>query len=1159
METAALKSFAVWARTELIGEVSARISVVLSSPQERQENPNAVSALEKAISAAGGRGPVAETVAYTWFNRIIALRYMDANGYTGAGVVSPSQMGGQPEILADANRGSIDTDVVSSATAAEVTNLLNGTRNSTDAFGEAYMLLLGEYCRYWNRSMPFMFQPQDGYTELLMPKNLLAGDSVMARSVDVLTPEVCRDVEVIGWLYQFYISERKDEVFAGFKKNKKAGAAEIPAATQLFTPHWIVRYLVENSLGRLWLLNRPSSALADRMEYYIAPVDEETDFLKVSSPEELKIIDPACGSGHMLTYAFDLLYAIYEEEGYSPSDIPTLILSKNLYGTEIDPRAGALAAFALTMKARHRQRTFLGKKVDPNICVLTPVGFKPAELDLLVTAGGDRHAEEMFWNQFEHADTLGSLIRPNEALIDPLRQHLTALQANANDLFLGALLDRANRVLDQAEYLTSRYNIGVANPPYMGSKNMGGELSRLGADSYPTSKSDLMTMFMERFTTLVVSRGIWGMINLPSWMFLSSFEKCRERLLKEVYIASLVHLGRGVFGADFGSVAFILINSAPKSRRGVYRRLFEKHVDVRRNEDIERLFLQSDYRRYTLSQAVFQAVPGSPLAYWFSATALEQFDKSRPLSEIAEPRQGLATGENERFLRQWFEVGHSAIGFGVTSRDESVGSGKKWFPCQKGGAFRKWYGNTSHVINWEEDGAALIDFKPRSVIRNPSYYFKPGATWSSATSGALSMRYAAPGSISESKGAMCYSDDPNVVRWVLGLGNSKLAALYLSALSPTIDFHEGPMGRLPMKHMPPKAVLRDVDEAIKIATHDWATREESFEFERNELIQLNKPNLREAYAECCTIQQDSVEKLRTLEQDIQEFFITDYEMTAELDSRVDTAEVSLWANPEFRYGGRLTSKSVAGRHRSDIFKDLISYAIGCMFGRYSLDKPGLVLANQGETLQDYLAKTLSPSFMPDKDNVIPIVDGEWFEDDIVARFRHFLRVAFGNEHFEENLRFVTESLGVKDLAEYFVKSFYKDHVQRYKKRPIYWLFSSPKGSFNALVYMHRYTPSTASTVLNEYLREFKAKLETSREHHDRMATSAGTAREKSAALKEVDRLRKILFELDEYEHDILYPVASQEIQIDLDDGVKANYPKLGAALKKIPGLEANDG
>ncbi|WP_235545356.1 BREX-1 system adenine-specific DNA-methyltransferase PglX, partial [Phycicoccus sp. Soil802] len=448
-------------------------AVLAPGSAERVEQSRAVAALERAVTAGGGgeggRAAVADKVAYTWFNRVIALRFMDANTYTGIGVVSP-QAGaevGQPEILAAAKRGVIDTEVVSPSTRTAVDRLLDGSRGSGDPQGEAYALLLAEYCRYWNRAMPFMFERQGDFTELLIPANLLADDSVLNRSVQVLTEDVCKDVEVIGWLYQFYISERKDEVFAGFKKNKKAGADEIPAATQLFTPHWIVRYLVENSLGRLWMLNRPDSGLVRQMDYYIAPVDQETDFLKIATPEELKIIDPACGSGHMLTYAFDLLYAIYEEEGYAPAEIPGLILNHNLFGTEIDPRAGALAAFALTMKARDRQRTFFNKQVEPNVCVIEPISFTPDELDFLVTKGGDRHAEEAFWNQFAEADTLGALIRPDTDLTPRLARHLKTLD-DGGDMLRADTIEWARRAMRQAEYLAPRYSVVVANPPYMG-------------------------------------------------------------------------------------------------------------------------------------------------------------------------------------------------------------------------------------------------------------------------------------------------------------------------------------------------------------------------------------------------------------------------------------------------------------------------------------------------------------------------------------------------------------------------------------------------------------------------------------------------------------------------------------------------------------------
>lgn len=1163
METAALKSFAVWARTELIGEVSARISVVLSSPQERQENPKAVTALEKAISAAGGRGPVAETVAYTWFNRIVALRYMDAKGYTGAGVVSPAQVGGQPEILADANRGSFDSSVVSSSVAEKVTGLLNGTRSSTDAFGEAYMLLLGEYCRYWNRSMPFMFQAQDEYTDLLMPKNLLAVDSVMARAVNVLAPEVCRDVEVIGWLYQFYISERKEEVFAGFKKKMKAGAAEIPAATQLFTPHWIVRYLVENSLGRLWLLNRPSSALAARMEYYIAPVDEETDFLKISGPEELKIIDPACGSGHMLTYAFDLLYAIYEEEGYAPSDIPALILSKNLYGTEIDPRAGALAAFALTMKARHRQRTFLTKNVQPNICVLTPVSFTPAELDVLVTSGGDRHAEEMFWNQFEHADTLGSLIQPNEALIGPLHNHLKALQQDANDLFLGALLDRATRVLDQAKYLTSRYHVAVANPPYMGSRNMVGVLADYVKREYPGSKADLFAAFISRAISLSLRQGFVGMITMQGWMFLPSFAKLRSEIVKTHFIPSMLHLGSRAFdtisGEVVGTTSFVIEVDGSVLRNGLYYQLTRWSGEAAKSEAF-RGALAEGSRSPILNrkkQDVFAAVPGSPIAYWANETELLLFNSNKSVGDVSKVRAGMATGNNDKFVRFWHEVSKNRLKLDASTAEEVWESPRnKWVIFNKGGESKLWYGHVDHVLAYDSSSYAQLKVSGNHCP-SEKYYFKECLTWSDVSTGVFAPRYMPTGSVLSTVGNSIYEGSMPLADLCCALASSTVSGM-LSLLNPTLHANPGDVARLPV---PPVGDSTVFAEAVEIARNDWHSVETSWDFQGLDyLAGSHGTRLSDAFVSSDTRWSKSVRDLAQLEADnnvrqhetfgLGPLDPTDPNSAATLDG------VTLLRN---FFNNGVWDSTRAHQARSI---DLVSYAVGCIFGRYSLDEPGLILADQGARLDDYLARVPSPSFMPDKDNVIPIVDGEWFQDDIVARFRQFLRVAFGEEHFEENLRFVTESLGVKDLRDYFVKSFYKDHVQRYKKRPIYWLFSSPKGSFNALIYMHRYSSSTPSTVLNEYLREFKAKLEASREHHDRIAASADSAREKSAALKEVDRLRRILIELDEYEHDVLFPIASrrpEELHIDLDDGVKANYPKLGAALKKIPGLETNDG
>ncbi|WP_433600363.1 BREX-1 system adenine-specific DNA-methyltransferase PglX [Nocardia sp. CA-135953] len=1164
METAPLKSFATWARKELIREVTARIAVVLApASSERVEQPNAVKALEKAVRAAGGndkgRAAVADRVAYTWFNRIIALRFMDANGYTDIGVVSP-QTGvetGQPEILAEAKRGNVDAAVVGRKTRETVAALLNGTRRSGDAQGEAYALLLADYCRYWNRAMPFMFERQGDFTELLIPANLLADDSLASRAVKVLTTDVCQDVEVIGWLYQFYISERKDEVFTGFKKNKKAGADEIPAATQLFTPHWIVRYLVENSLGRLWMLNRPSSHLVDQMDYYIAPVDEETDFLKINSPGELKVIDPACGSGHMLTYAFDLLYVIYEEEGYAPAEIPSLILTNNLYGVEIDPRAGALAAFALTMKARSKQRTFFNKQVEPNICVLDPISFTPDEIDFLLTRG-DRHAESAFWNQFAHAAAVGSLIQPDGALTDRLGRHLASLD-NGGDLLLADVLYRAYRVVSQSEILGARYDVVVANPPYMGGKNMNGMLNEWLKRKYPLSSSDLYATFIERAMALTRNRGLVAMITMQSWMFLSTSEQLRRRILSTMTTVVLAHLGTRVFDSLSGEVvstaAFVLANNAEQSRMGLYIRLTSLGTAEAKRGSLATLSREGmDEFCYARSAAMFSALPGSRLIYWLGAHSRTVLAESHPIETVAPAIQGMITGSNTKFLRIWHEVSFNRV---ELRGDSGWGAGKIWAPYNKGGEPRRWYGAQLHIVNWSNKGSDFV----RNRSTNSKLYFREYLSWSYRSSDEFAPRFYPGGFLWDVAGSGVFPERRATLLALLGLLGSSTGSYLMKCLNPTSNFQVENVLEMPMVTSLEELVCaagldKKVERAIDLSRADWDRYETSWNFNLSPLVGKVGPlaQLVDAlYRDC----KEHFDELASIENDIDSFFKHLY-LSEQPDAGEDERRrpVTLTGNYFDDSGG-----SGGGRldeFRSDSTRDLISYAVGCMFGRYSMDKPGLILADQGGTLRDYWNKVPSPTFDPDKDNVIPIVDDEWFEDDIVARFHRFLRVAFGDQHFEENLRFVKDALGVKDIRDYFVKSFYKDHVQRYKKRPIYWLFSSPKGSFNALIYMHRYMSSTVSTVLNEYLREFQAKLSSSLQQQERLAAGNGTPRLQAAVQKEADRLRKVLMELEEYEHDVLYPLASRRLAIDLDDGVKANYPKFGAALKKIPGLEASD-
>lgn len=572
MDTNKLKKFAQFARRTLREQVAAKLALVLSNGSAaRRESAGAVGKLEEAV-AGSSKEQVVERVAYTWFNRFCALRFMDVNRYTRIGVVSPAEGQFQPEILLEAKMGHIGEELASGPQRQKIADLLSGKSPSSDAQGEAYRLLVVAACNVWHQAMPFLFERIDDFTELLMPDDLLSGSSILAYTREAMTPDACNDVEVIGWLYQFYISEKKDAVFEGLKKNEKITPANIPAATQLFTPHWIVRYLVDNSLGRLWLLNRPSSKVAEQMAYYIAPEKDETNFLKISKPEDIKVCDPACGSGHMLTYAFDLLYAIYEEEGYDAAEIPEKILTHNLYGIELDERAGELAAFALTMKARARQRRFFNKRVKPNITVLEKVSFSRQELDeYMGHVGRDlfTHGLRETLQQFGEADNFGSLINPK---VGHVADVLATLEAKdmASNLFLAETHGRVLNVLRMAEALSPRYSVVVANPPYMGGKGMNGRLSAWAKETYPNSKSDLFAMFIERGFDLTPKYGYSAMVTMQSWMFLSSYEALRERILSETSIECMAHMGNMVMGIAFGTAATVLKKGGSPETRGAY-------------------------------------------------------------------------------------------------------------------------------------------------------------------------------------------------------------------------------------------------------------------------------------------------------------------------------------------------------------------------------------------------------------------------------------------------------------------------------------------------------------------------------------------------------------------------------------------------------------
>lgn len=1180
METAKLKKFAQYARRSLIEQVSSKLVQVLKDESsERRELPNVVAKLESELKLKG-KEQLIEQAAYTWFNRFCALRFMDINLYNRIMVLSPLDGQFQPEILAEAKAGHIDDSVVNDKTKEKIFGLLNGSIKSRDGQSEAYRLLIVAVCNDYHRIMPYLFERIEDYMELLMPDDLLSGNSILAYTREAMTPETCESVECIGWLYQFYISEKKDQVFEGLKKNKKITPENIPAATQLFTPDWIVRYLVENSLGRLWMLNNPSSKVIEQMDYYIKPVEEETDFLKIRSPEEIKVCDPACGSGHMLTYAYDLLYAIYLDAEYDSVDIPELILTKNLYGIEIDERAAELAAFALSMKAikgdpnaeGNNRRRFFRNPIKPNICRLENITFNDAELDEYFDfVGRDLFTQDLraTLKEFEEADNFGSLIQPT---LKNATDVLNVLEAKdvSGQLFLAETHQRVLRVINQADYLSQKYHIVVANPPYMGSNGMNGRLSSYAKENYPDSKSDLFAMFMERALLLSIKTGMMAMINMQSWMFSSSFEKLRSKLLASSTILSMAHLGERAFdtigGAIVSTTAFVIQNAHYTSnKKGDYLRLIEGNSEAEKKALIkEAIFNPASGLLYRISTEDFGRIPGSPITYWISRKIFSTFDTGVLLKDIACPRVGLQTNDNPRFIRDWFEVCFTRIGFGHDQESAKL-SKKKWFPYDKGGEYRKWYGNNNFVLNWENDGEEIVSLASKlygsasRTVKNREFYFYPGVTYTNIGSNTFSARYTEKGWISDQAGSKCFSDSTAVLKGIIGLLHSNVGTEILKVLCPNHRFDAGSLASFPViKTCLNEKNLVNTSRLIEISKSDWDSYETSWDFKIFPILspEYRSKLLKTSYLRLLNHWKSMTNEMLRLEEENNRRFIQSYGLQDEIFPTISVKEVTLNCNPTYRYGIKGTDNEREARLKADTIAEFLSYAVGCMFGRYSLDKPGLVLATQGDTLEEYLVKIPQPSYMPDKDNVIPMIDfeGEWFEDDITERFKKFLKVTFGKENFAENLAFIEEAIG-KDIKKYFVKDFYADHVKRYRKRPIYWLFTSPKGTFNALIYMHRYRSDTVSIVLNDYLREFRTKLQARKESCEQVGISASAnQKDKTKAIKDINKINKVLEEINDYERDILYPLAGQKIEIDLDDGVKANYPKFGKALKNITGL-----
>ncbi|WP_026645359.1 BREX-1 system adenine-specific DNA-methyltransferase PglX [Bifidobacterium sp. AGR2158] len=1178
MNTNQLQRFAADARASLMSAIEPRVREALDPHSALHADNRAACAPllagapdpmdRKAFDAYAEQ--ITERHAYRWFDRIIAFRYMDVHGYTLTPVASPTDLTnatGVPAILAAAMRSDYDDRVfgptirTNEAIKTRVEAILNGDIMSADPQGAAYGLLMEAACNYWHAFLPFLFDepntPENALDVVLMPRDLLTDGSPLREAVSVMTPEACGvgetsgNVEIIGWLYQFYIATRKDEVMAGFKKGHKAGADEIPAATQLFTPEWIVRYLVQNTVGRLWMQGHPDCTLAEHWEYYIAPTaNDRTAKTTITSPEELTVCDPACGSGHMLTYAFDLLYEIYEDEGYAPSEIPGLILEHNLFGMEIDERAAQLAAFALTMKARGRSRGFFRKQVRPHIEQIRKIAFsetETAELNELY----DVTLPAELWNTYADADVFGSLIQ-TDAMLAAVADNIHELEAPT--LFAPDLIERGGRVLEQTRYLSRAYAAVVGNPPYMGGKNMSAQLKQYVEAHYPKGKSDLFAAFMLRFASLTEHNGYWGMINLPSWLTLSSFAGLRTWLLGNQFIASFLDLGRGIFGSDFGSIAFVCQQSDSSNRLGVYRRLFEQHVEVRPVEKIQQLFLDRNYHRYEMNQQEFAQIPGSPIVYWLPEPILKTFSEGEPLKEIVLLKNGMSTGNNESMLREWFETSYSNIDFHCTNQDDANSCGKSWFPYNKGGFFRKWYGNMHSIIRYDQIGRNRMAKLRGSRPNSPHLYFLPSVSWSKVSSGKPAFRIYPKGFVFDVAGCSMFPKHHQELKPLLSFANSTLTSTLLTALSPTINFEAGQLGQLPFINIKDSDDI--INDLINASKQDWDSYETSWDFSQHPLISITNQSLTRNLQECA---HNAITQFNALTEEQREREIRNNEIVAEaygvrdvVDCDIPIERVSLKRNKAFAYS-KASPEERDTLFTLDLVKELISYAVGCMFGRYSLDEPGLILASQGETIDDFHAKVPNPSFEPDTNNVIPMCEGDYFDDDIVVRFRRFIAVAFGAEHLEENIAYIEQVLG-KPLRKYFANDFYNDHVKMYSNRPIYWQYSSradgkgntDKGAFKALVYLHRYTPSTTSTVLT-YLRDYIGRVSA----YAAMLEKSDAAKD----LREADRLHRIVDECKAYEDNVLYPLAARNMPIDLDDGVLVNYLRMGRAVSTIKAIE----
>lgn len=1211
MDKNKIKSFAIWARRSLIATVSEKANIIGIFENKIEEaiavqggfqlkgkeeifplSKSNRDALVKEVKEKGFE-QVMEEVAYTWFNRFMGLRYMEVNDYLPIGIrILSSEIEGktEPDVLTKVSEVIDELDL----NAEEIYTLLDSGK--TEDREKAYRIILVKQCNELGKIIPQMFEKISDYTELLLPDNLLEEGSVIRKMVSDIDEEDWKEeVEIIGWMYQYYISEKKDEVFAALKKNVKITKENIPAATQLFTPKWIVKYMVENSLGRLWLEGHPNEELQKEWKYYLEEAEQEPEveeeLKKIReehaklTPEDIKVLDPCMGSGHILVYAFDVLYEIYKTAGYSEREIPRLILQNNLYGLDIDDRAAQLASFALIMKARHYNRRLFREiereHLELNLCSIQESNSIHKEaIDYFCSLETDLDNDDLendleyLWSTFTDAKEYGSILEVDGEGInfEALKQRLKEIEQDDNLMFgdyRKMILDKLPIMIKQAEMMSRKYEVCVTNPPYLGYSGYNSKLAGYLKEKYKNVYNDLYAVFINKCQSFINRNNYISMITQHSWMFIKSYEYIRKKIIDTTSIVSINHLGARAFEEIQGEVvqssSFIIRKQNNKDYISKFVRLVDFNQSKKKEEEYSNL-----KNHYSIKQNEFQKIPTNPFAYWISQETINLFSECDNLRDIGKASEGVKTGNNELYLRLWHEIDSEKFSFGLNPLKY------KWLPHHKGGEYRKWFGNNEWVINWENDGDEIKKSK-NSGLQGKNMYFKKVITWSKVTSKDISLRMLPENYLFDS-GSPAYLCNKQAIEYIIGFLNSKIAAFILKTINPSINYQVGNIEVLPIKEIDNLNINEIVNNNINLSKSDWDYFETSWDFKGHPLLKLldkgETYKLESVFSIWETECEENFEQLKANEEELNRIFIDIYGLQDELTPEVEDKDITI---------------RKADRERD--IKSFISYAVGCMFGRYSIDAEGLIYAG-GEWEDKWLVSSeqcavsssedeklttdyyplsttkvrkiekdedgnivsdswVDATFIPDADNVIPITEDEYFEDDIVARFIEFVRTVYGKDTLEENLDFIADSIGRKSsetarqaIRRYFIKDFYKDHLKVYQKRPIYWMFESGKNDgFKCLVYMHRYNDQTIAKVRTDYLHTLQRKYEAEINRLQLVVDSEEyTAKDRNAAKKKIDRISKQIEECREYDQVVAY-LANEKISIDLDDGVKVNYAK----------------